>query len=209
MPCPLCGKSRPWLYAHVNTSDYFLCSDCRLVWLDPVRWLSVAGEREYYASHRNDPGDAGYRAFLSRLSDALWPRLSAGARGLDYGCGPGPALSRMLEEKGFPTRYYDPVFFPDQAALTQHYDFITCSETAEHFRAPGLEFERLSALLRPGGWLGVMTGFRPADAHFPRWHYRRDPTHICFYSPDTLAWIARRHGWRLEIPTQNIALFHN
>lgn len=208
MSCPLCGKTHPWLYAHLSKGDYFLCGDCRLVWLDPRHWLSPKEEGAQYTTHCNDPEDARYRAFLSRLSEPMQSRLSAGARGLDYGCGPGPTLSRMLEEKGFPTRDYDPVFFPDKGILAQEYDFITCSETAEHFHAPGAEFERLNALLRPGGWLGVMTEFRPADTHFLRWHYRRDPTHICFYSPDTMAWIARHHGWRLEIPVKNVALFH-
>ena len=33
-----------------------------------------------------------------------------------------------------------------------------CSETAEHFREPRVEFARFDALLRPGGVLGVMTG---------------------------------------------------
>ena len=37
------------------------------------------------------------------------------------------------------------------------YDFITCTETAEHFVAPRDDFLRLDGMLARGAWLGVMT----------------------------------------------------
>lgn len=164
-------------------------------------------ERQHYGTHRNDPDDPGYRSFLDRLASPLTARLPAGARGLDYGSGPGPALAAMLEERGFATRIYDPFFAPDPEALEGRYHFITCTETAEHFFAPGAEFQRLDRLLHPGGWLGVMTEMLVDDAAFPKWRYARDPTHVCFYRPRTMEWIAARHGWMLEIPRPNVALF--
>jgi SAM-dependent methyltransferase len=103
---------------------------------------------------------------------------------------------------------YDPLFQPGEAVLGSRYDFVVCSETAEHFHDPLAEFERLFGLLRPGGWLGLMTGFLPAAAEdFARWHYIRDPTHVVFYGPQSLAWLSRRFGARLEIPADNVALF--
>jgi 2-polyprenyl-3-methyl-5-hydroxy-6-metoxy-1,4-benzoquinol methylase len=113
----------------------------------------------------------------------------------------------MLAEQGFAMRWYDPLFAPDQGALHERYDFITCSETAEHFAAPAIEFQRLNSLLRPGGWLGVMTRILEDDAAFPQWWYHRDLTHIAFYRRETMNWIATRYGWRLEMPAPNVALF--
>jgi hypothetical protein len=39
------------------------------------------------------------------------------------------------------------------------------------------------------------------------WWYARDPTHVAFYRGETLAWIARRHGWRLARPEAHVAVF--
>ena len=98
--------------------------------------------------------DPGYRRFLSKLADPLRGRLAPGAHGLDYGCGPGPALAAMLREAGHEMALYDPVYYPDTAPLQARYDFVTCTEVAEHFHAPAQEFDRMGALLRPGGLAG-------------------------------------------------------
>lgn len=166
-----------------------------------------AVERAHYETHENDPADTGYRRFLDRLAAPLVERLEGGARGLDYGAGPGPTLSLMMAERGFPTSVYDPFFAPDNAVLDDTYDFVTCTETAEHFFDPGAEFERLGGLLRPGGWLGMMTQLLMPRRVFARWRYVRDPTHVVFYRPRTLGWIADHFGWRLERPRRNVALF--
>jgi hypothetical protein len=63
-------------------------------------------------------------------------------------------------------------------------------------------------LLRPGGWLALTTCFQTDDSRFAQWHYRRDPTHVVFYREATLAHLARHHGWRMEVPTRNVALMH-
>ena len=98
-------------------------------------------------------------------------------------------------------------FAPDPEPLDHRYDFVTCTETAEHFFDPGEEFETLNRLLRPGGWLGVMTRVFTDDIDFTSWWYVRDPTHVAFYAPETLEWIARRFHWRLERPSTSVALF--
>jgi len=176
--------------------------------MDPVDRPSAAEERARYETHRNDPSDAGYREFLSRLSCPLAARLPAGAHGLDYGSGPGPTLSVMLQELGFRTAIYDPFFAPNPQHLEQSWDFITCSETAEHFYNPSAEFDRIDALLKRGGWLALMTGVRDRETDFASWWYTRDPTHVCFYRPATLEWIAHRYNWGLDRPSKNVALYY-
>lgn len=186
---------------------YCECEHCGLVYLSPPQRPDRAAEHRYYLTHRNDPADARYRAFLSRLSVPLLERLTPGMRGLDYGCGPGPTLSIMLEAQGMRMATYDPLFAPDPQALGCTYDFITCSEVIEHFHDPAAEFARLDRMLRPGGWLGVMTGILVAGTRFAEWHYIRDPTHVSFYRPRTLEWIAAAYGWRLELALPHVALF--
>ena len=163
-------------------------------------------EHEHYLRHNNDPRDPGYRRFLARLAQPLLQRLAPGSRGLDYGCGPGPALAAMLGEEGHRVALYDPFFYPDPAPLAESYDFITCSEAAEHFHQPAAEFRRLAAMLRPGAWLALMTCFQTDDHAFPAWHYHRDPTHVVFYREFTFRFIAAVHGLACEIPRKDVVL---
>jgi hypothetical protein len=206
-PCPLCGDRRARDAGTVGERGFLACPACGLIFVERERLPTRGEERAHYGTHRNDPADAGYRAFLARLVDELSARLPPGAAGLDYGSGPGPALHLMMEERGFTVRNFDPFFAPDESALGRTYDFIACTEVAEHFSSPAEELARLDALLRPGGWLGVMTEEPPPEAELARWRYARDPTHVAFYGRPTMAWIAARHGWRLHSPRANVFLF--
>jgi hypothetical protein len=205
--CPLCHSGPSRRFAEVRGAVYDRCDVCALTYLLPAHHVSPEQELRRYEEHQNDPADERYRAFLAPLAEALAARLPAGAEGLDYGSGPGPALPAMLEERGLRVALYDPYFAPETAVLARQYTFIACSETAEHFAHPAEEFGRFDRLLRPGGWLGVMTLLLEEDAAFVNSHYQRDPTHVCFYKPETMVWIGRRYGWTLDRPHPRVALF--
>lgn len=203
--CPLCGgEGAPF---HRSGRDFLRCAACALTFVPAAQHAAPADERARYETHRNSPEDAGYRAFLDRLLAPLAARLPAGARGLDYGSGPGPTASVMMRERGFVMRDYDPFFAPDEAALRETYAFVVCTEVVEHLRRPAEVFALLDCLLAPGGTLGVLTGVLEDDAAFPAWWYHNDVTHIAFYRPETLAWIANRFGWTLERPSRDAVLF--
>ncbi len=205
--CPLCGADCIGPFAHAHQKDYFECHICRLVFLDPNRRLASDEEQKRYKTHQNDPSDTGYRNFLNRLAHPLITRLTPKAVGLDYGSGPGPTLSVMLERHGFSMAIYDPFFAPIEEVLTRTYDFVTCTETVEHFFYPDREFNQLNRLLRPGGWLGIMTEIRQEERAFEQWYYVRDPTHVCFYHAHTMLWLAEHFGWILQSPHQNVFFF--
>ncbi len=204
--CPVCLFRETAHFSRIDERDYWRCLTCEATFLDPTQLPAPALECEQYRLHRNEVDDAGYRAFLSRVADPLLARLAPGLSGLDYGCGPGPALATMLIEAGHRMAVFDPLFFNEPALLKKPYDFITCTEVAEHFHRPAAEFARLNKLLMPGGWLAVMTCFQTDDAAFSRWHYRRDPTHVVFYREATFHWIAGRYDWSCQIPCANVAL---
>jgi ribosomal protein L37AE/L43A len=206
--CRVCEAADSRHFMTVDGRDYWRCPECEATFLDPGLLPGPEVENAQYRLHRNDIDDPGYRQFLSRLSLPLLERLPPHAHGLDYGCGPGPALAAMLREAGHGMTLYDPLFFNDPLALTGRYDFITCTEVAEHFHYPVQEFRKLDSLLRRGGWLAVMTAFQTDDAAFSNWHYRRDPTHVVFYRERTFQVLARRHGWRSEVPRPNVALLY-
>jgi SAM-dependent methyltransferase len=204
--CIVCRAPAIRPFATVGALAYFRCDACLATFLDPAQRLSPEAERTHYGHHENDPADLRYRAFLAKLAAPLLARLPGPSRGLDYGCGPGPALAAMLREAGHEVALYDPFFASGPAPLDATYDFVACTETAEHFFHPADEFDRLGELLRPGGWLAVMTCFQTDDARFAAWHYRADPTHVVFYREATLRCIARARGWSCEIPLKDVAL---
>lgn len=204
--CSLCfAEARP--FAERDGRTYLQCPRCELVFVPSRFHPGAEDEKMRYLEHQNEPETPGYQEFLSRLSRPLSPRLPPGAKGLDYGCGPGPVLASMFEKAGFPMRVYDPIFFPEPGPLALQYDFVTCTEAIEHFHHPEREFARLDGLLKPAGWLGIMTQMLRDWSDFAKWYYPRDPTHVCFYSRATMQWMGRRWNWDCEFPSDSVTLF--
>jgi len=206
MTCPLCNSPAHEPFYEDRRRPYRRCDTCELVFVPAPHRLDAATEKGVYDQHQNDPANLQYRQFLSRLFEPVMARVPEAAEGLDFGAGPGPTLSVMFEEAGHQMWIYDPFYAPRPGALQRTYDFITASEVVEHLYSPGEEFSRLWACLRPGGWLSVMTRRQPQRLEFAAWHYKNDPTHVCFYNEATFSWIARFFGARLEFAGDDVVL---
>lgn len=148
--------------------------------------------------HCNDVNDSRYLEFLEPLYSQLQTRLAPESEGMDFGCGPGPALASLFRRAGHHVTLYDPFYHPDKNALDKQYDFISASEVFEHLYNPATEIQKLRRLLKPRGWLGVMTQLVDEQTDFANWYYRRDPTHVVFFSLRSFAWIA--HGFGFSEP---------
>ena len=206
MHCPLCGDAAPRDYYRDRRRDYLQCDTCELVFVPLQYHLDASAEKAEYDLHENAVDDPGYRRFLARLADPLLQRLAVSSNGLDFGCGPGPALAAILSEAGHSMSLYDLYYYPDQSVFTEQYDFICATEVVEHLAVPGDELARLWQCLRPGGVLGVMTKLvRDVDA-FAGWHYKNDPTHIAFFSVATWQWWAARCDASLEFQGDDVIL---
>jgi SAM-dependent methyltransferase len=204
--CPLCGSNDLYPLA-CKTRRYFRCELCRLVHLDASQRLSEADEKAVYDDHENLIDDQGYRRFLSRTFDEVTKRTPAPAKGLDFGCGPGPALVAMAEEAGYEMARYDKYFHPDESALAQRYDFITSTEVIEHLAEPLPILDQLWSLLHPGGLLVLQTKRVLDDERFRSWHYRNDPTHITFFAEASFHWLGERWGCIPEYPHADVVCF--
>ena len=204
--CPLC---RAYNINHFHTDsrrNYYRCETCRLVFVPSDQHLSLQQEKAIYDQHQNDLYDESYRGFLSRLFLPLTDRVKAGSQGLDYGCGPGPALATMFMEQGFSMALFDPIYANHPKVLQPYYDFISCTEVVEHFAEPEREFQHLFSLLITGGWLGIMTKLVYDQQAFANWHYKNDQTHICFFSRPTFEWLAQQYQCHLEFLGQDVIL---
>ncbi|MEZ5569596.1 MAG: class I SAM-dependent methyltransferase [Halioglobus sp.] len=204
--CPLCIGLELFDYGSDRRRRYLQCLNCKLVFVPAAYHLSADEERAVYDLHENGEDDPGYRRFLSRFAQPLLARLPPAAQGLDFGCGPGPALARMLREAGCRVALYDPFYAPDARVLSRQYDFVAATEVVEHLYRPGHELARLWSLLKPGGWLACMTKLVRNRKAFERWHYRNDPTHVCFFSEATWRWWGGQQGVEPEFIGADVIL---
>lgn len=196
--CPICAShiTTKWIHPRRKTL-YHLCQSCEAIFMDPKDYPSKEIELKKYMEHENDLSNEGYVNFLENFIDsAVQPYLKSGHI-LDYGSGPNPVLSILLERRGFHVAIYDP-FFHKTMDESMTFDMITATEVIEHFHDPMLNFKRMIEMLKPHGFLSVMTLFHHDDMdHFKDWFYQRDPTHVIFYRPKTLSIIADQLGLTL------------
>lgn len=194
--CPLCHAVDCAFYHQDKQRKYLCCPQCQLVFVPSQYHLSEQKEKSQYDLHQNDPGDEGYRKFLSRVTAPLLAKLQPGSCGLDFGCGPGPTLSVMLEEEGHFVTLYDIFYANYPECLCQTYDFVTATEVVEHLSEPGVVLNQLWNLVKPGGCLAIMTKMVSSQTAFETWHYKMDPTHICFFPREAFIFLGRQ--WNCE-----------
>lgn len=192
MNCLLCHTSNAIL-----SGEVFKCSHCGLTFKNPSMHLNYEEESKRYSYHQNGIHDQGYVDFLNRMLLPLTRFLPKEFSSLDYGCGPAPTVSRMLQERGGNVHDYDPLFCPDKKWLNEKYDVVTSTEVVEHFKNPKSSWEELTSLIRPSGVLAIMTQFLREDVDYQSWWYKNDPTHVVFYNDKTFAYLAER--FELEI----------
>lgn len=192
--CALC-ESQTKLIQHPKWGKYHFCSNCELISKDEKHILSAEEEHAQYNLHNNSIDDPGYVAFFYRfLENAVFPFVSGGKKGLDFGSGPSPVLAELLERNHHHQMdIYDRYYAPKKVYESNQYDLITSTEVVEHLKNPLPYFKLFSDLLKENSILAVMTLFHPNDEElFWNWHYTRDPTHITFYTPRTMEYIASR-----------------
>ena len=206
MVCIVCKSNLTNQYLIVDQKTYWKCNTCNVKFLDKDHYIDKKAEKNHYLKHENYIHDKRYQNFLSQLYIPLKKYLSKNDEGLDFGCGHGPALAHMIKSDGFKIDLYDPFFYPNKNIFKKKYNFITCSEVVEHFFNPFKEFKVLDELLKTQGWLGIMTSFFNNKISFKDWHYRRDPTHVVFYSHQTFEFIASEKKWKCYFEGKNIVL---
>lgn len=168
-----------------------MCSNCDLRSWNQDLLLAPEEEKKRYDLHVNEASDPRYQNFVRPIFDFILGSVPVGSQGLDFGCGRSSALAAMLTQNGYSITLYDPYFFPDSKVLERTYDFVVASEVIEHLSSPGQEFQRLKGLLKSHAPLALMTHIYDDSIDFANWYYRRDPTHVVFYSKKTFDWIHR------------------
>ncbi len=190
----MCGSvNEPVSVSSVDERSYHLCENCYLISADQKHLLDEQSEKARYASHQNGIQFDGYVSFLRQAIDPALNFITEDMAGLDYGCGPVPTLSELLNREGYACEDYDPFFVKHD--LNKKFGFIFSTEVFEHFYYPGKEIQKIRALLDDDGILIVMTERWEDLDHFSKWTYARDKYHVCFYHTKTFAGICGQFGF--------------
>jgi hypothetical protein len=204
--CPLCYSEsfQPQVQGPKGRL-FHLCENCKLVFERKSNRPDWNEEKDRYLKHNNSIHQKGYVNHLNQAINPALKYLKPGFCGLDYGCGPVPALNKLVEQKGFTCEFYDPIFFPKYPPGT--YEFIFATECFEHFFRPAHELQKLGGLLKSEGILVVMTQLWNDTARFKGWRYATDPTHVVFYHANTFRFIAAHFGFNiLEIKKGRVVI---
>lgn len=207
LSCTLCDSTEVTHFFTDKHREYVQCQQCALVFVPPQFYLTAEQEKALYDKHENHIEDQGYQTFLSRVVTPLQASISPQSDGLDFGCGPGPALAHMLTGLGHTMSVYDIFYAPETNVLTAQYDFVTCTEVIEHFHTPSKEWKMLTELVKPKGTLAVMTKLVIDKDRFSNWHYKSDLTHVSFFSQTTFKFLAQRDGLSVEFFGNDVILF--
>jgi hypothetical protein len=198
-PCPICHTRLLPLNPPADERAYRSCPNCQWITLDKSWVPSLEKQKERYLQHENSLGNPGYvEMFEGFIKACVEPFVSKGGKILDYGCGPEPVLADLLTKRGHAVDIYDLFFNPDETHKTKKYNLIILAEVLEHLENPLVELRTLSERLEPQGVISIMTLFHPNDPEtFFKWWYRRDITHVSFYTLKTLQEIVRVLGMDL------------
>lgn len=212
MFCPLCYH-QPLELVYTETKgtlvgrEFWRCKECQLISVPPAFQIDHAAEKAIYDLHQNDPNDPNYRDFLNRIAVPLRSLLPDSAEGLDFGSGPGPTLSLMLEDAGHSCAVYDKFYAADESVWERQYDFITATEVFEHLTEPAIVVQRLLSCLKPDGYFALMTQRWISLERFQNWQYRNDATHIIFMHEHTCQWLANTYSLTIEYLAHGVVIF--
>ena len=152
-------------------------------------------EKQRHDKHSDDIEDQGYQKFVSPIITAVENGYQTNDIGLDYGCGKTAIIQELLQRKHYNIVGYDPIYLPDETVFKSRYNYITCCEVIEHFYSPSNEFNKLATLLLPSGKLFLKTYLYNDTINFENWWYKNDPTHVFFYTEQTLEYIKSKFAF--------------
>jgi len=187
-PCPLCNSPSTVFYQQKHRINH-QCNNCYGIFVDEKLRPNSETERLRYQKHNNNIEDERYQKFVSPITSAIMRDFTQNHKGLDFGAGTGPVISKILKDNNFQIQLYDPFFHNHPNLLKDKYNYIACCEVIEHFHDPKMEFSLLKDLLLQNGKLYCMTNIYNEGIDFHNWDYISDKTHVFFYHKKTIHYI--------------------
>lgn len=207
--CHLCLTKNSDFFHEDSYGKFYSCQRCKIVFKDPKELIPKSEELKQYELHNNDPNDQRYIDYLSKFTKPLMKYLESDQHGIDFGCGPGPAISIILEAQGLKVSNYDPFFNNNSELLDKKYDFLTSTEVVEHFYNANKSWALIKKLTKSNGIIAIQTNILYPEIDFKNWWYKKDITHVCFYRPESFQSIAEIFQLKIIDSFKNTIIFRN
>jgi 2-polyprenyl-3-methyl-5-hydroxy-6-metoxy-1,4-benzoquinol methylase len=222
--CPYCQSSTVE-FLHLQHTTVYRCDNrnCRLQFASPQPddcALSEAYDHLYYPIPGNHKAvwEPSPEYTIEQLLKALARKSISpdGKRILDFGCGKGPLL-RVLAKFGAEAvgieqsatareSIHREGFASAHASLDDlrrerpdaFFDLIFMIDVVEHLRCPWRDLMRIGQFLAPHGRLVITTmntNSLRAKLTGANWRERVNPTHLFYFTPDSLANVLRGTGF--------------
>ena len=176
---------------------FFQCHSCELIFLDKKFYVSCIDEKNQYDHHNNSLENKGYVKMFNDFLDFTLESLHVKSV-LDFGSGPTPVLAELLKRRDLHVEYFDKFYQPEKVYENKKYGLITSTEVFEHLENPKEILNLLKNHLTQSGIISIMTLFHTnKQDDFLKWWYRRDPTHITFFTPKTIETMAKECGLKV------------
>ena len=208
--CKVCNAKTTPIEDIKKNLRYYRCRECGFVYLEESHRVDAQEEKRKYDQHNNSLENEGYvQMFEDFIELSIAPYLKTIQTALDFGSGPTPVFAELLKRRGLEVDIYDLYYAPKRVYAEKSYDLITSTEVFEHLFNPLETLELLVGHLNEHGYIVLMTKFPPKeDKAFLAWWYRRDPTHISFFTPKSFEVMAQKVGLKvLKTMNENIVVF--
>ncbi len=191
MKCIICNTQTVSFEDIELKKRFYHCASCESIFLDKKFYVSLNDEKNQYNHHNNSLENDGYVKMFDDFLDFTLNNIYVKSA-LDFGSGPTPVLAELLKRRGLHVEYFDKFYQPKEIYKDKKYDLITSTEVFEHLENPKKILNLLSSHLNPNGVMSLMTLFHSNNQDsFLKWWYRRDPTHITFFTPKTIEIMAK------------------
>ncbi len=199
MGCKVCNNATKRVKDKMQKKSYRLCHNCQAIMMQKNFIVDEIRELAQYKNHNNNFQNTGYVKMFEDFLDYFWSDLKKQKQfALDFGSGPGSVLAQILKKRGVHTDIYDKFYQPIKMFEGRKYDLITSTEVFEHLQNPLEILTIFKQHLKKDGIIAIMTLFHDNnEENFLQWWYRRDPTHILFYTPKTFEVLAKICGLKI------------
>ncbi|MCL1117912.1 methyltransferase domain-containing protein [Shewanella aestuarii] len=205
IPCPLCTHQVRF-FIQDKKRAFYTCPECGIVIADPKSHLMPNIEKQRYGRAPKSAKQRQLSQFIMPLLEQINQQQAGALSGLNFGRLLDLQCLQKIEQSGHSVNQYDPFFAADHRVLQKSYDFVCSYKVFEHFRNPSKEWQLLTRLVKPGGWLAISTPLLTDLNHFDKWHYKNNPTHVSFYQQQTFEYLAENSEFTLLFASQALIL---
>jgi hypothetical protein len=195
--CPICNSPSESFFDKQLNIFFYECKNCFLFFKN--NFLNEDEEKKRYDLHDNSIDNQGYVNYLKEfINNYILDYIDNYKQTnlLDFGSGSNQVLINIF--KKYYSNYqnvnlysYDKYFDNNENWKNNKYDIIVTTEVLEHLAKPLEELKLLHDLMNKNSYLIIMTNFHNNDkTDFLKWWYRRDPTHLSFFSLNTFEYLA-------------------